>query len=154
MASQRLGRALACESLERRVLLQGDPAPDWAGLGTEADDFRAVIVAGDPSGSPADSPSNRLDANTATSPFAGVGSLRINTSSGTYICTATPIGQQHVLTAGHCLDINNDGRVTSKDGVQSVYFQLNTDVDSPTDQVGAGIDPGLIPGSDAAPESR
>jgi hypothetical protein len=36
-----------------------------------------MIVAGDPNGTPADSPENRVDANTADSPYAGVGSLKI-----------------------------------------------------------------------------
>ncbi len=36
-----------------------------------------AIVAGDPLGSPADSPAARVDPNTTSSPFAGVGSIRI-----------------------------------------------------------------------------
>ena len=98
-------------------------------------DFQAVIVAGDPNGTPSDSPSDRVNANTATSPFAGVGSLQINTRRGTYICTATPFDSTHVLTAGHCIDINNDGLSNKKDGITSIYFQLNLDVDPGTDLV-------------------
>jgi hypothetical protein len=101
--------------------------------------FHPVIVAGDPNGTPTDSPSLRVDTNASNSAFAGVGSLRVNTTSGTYICTATPYDATHVLSAAHCVDINNDGRLTFKDGVQSVIFQLNLDTDSPTDQVDVSI---------------
>jgi trypsin len=97
------------------------------------DDFHAVIVAGDPNGSPPDSPANRVDPNLATSPFAGVGSLQINAKRGTYICTATAIDDTHVLTAGHCIDLNSDGRSNTKDGIQSIQFHLNLDLDNSTD---------------------
>ena len=97
------------------------------------DDFHAVIVAGDPNGSPPDSPANRVDPNLATSPFAGVGSLQINAKRGTYICTATAIDDTHVLTAGHCIDLNNDGRSNTKDGIQSIQFHLNLDLDNSID---------------------
>ncbi len=75
----------------------------------DSGDFHAVIVAGDPKGTPTDSPTKRVDANTTTSLFAGVGSLQISASSGTYICTGTPIDATHVVTAGHCVDIDDNG---------------------------------------------
>ncbi|HUE70660.1 MAG TPA: trypsin-like serine protease [Pirellulaceae bacterium] len=123
-------RRLCCEQLEARCVLSA-----IAG----GDDFHAVIVAGDPNGTPADSPANRVDPNVGDSPFAGVGSLRINTRRGAYICTATAIDTTHVLTAGHCVDINNDGRSDKKDGITSIYFQLNLDTDGPTDQIDVSI---------------
>lgn len=89
--------------------------------GAEAGEFHAVMVAGDPKAKPADSPTLRIDANTTTSPYAGVGSLRIAASSGTYICTATPIDATHVLTAGHCVDIDNNG----VPDISGVTFNLN-----------------------------
>jgi hypothetical protein len=92
-------------------------------------DFHAVIVAG----APPDSPANRVDPNLATSPFSGVGSLQISTRRGTYICTATAIDETHVLTAGHCIDLNNDGRSDKKDGIKSINFNLNLDTDSSID---------------------
>jgi hypothetical protein len=91
----------------------------------EHHEFHPVIVAGDPNGSPADSPSNRVDPNTSGSPFAGVGSLQISTRRGTYICTGTLINSTTVLSAAHCVDINNDGRVDSKDGIKSITFIIN-----------------------------
>jgi hypothetical protein len=84
-----------------------------------------VLVAGDPTGSPADSPSNRVDANSASSPFAGVGSIDIRATRGSYICTGTPISPTHILTAAYCLDINSDGRSDRRDGITGVRFYLN-----------------------------
>lgn len=111
----RRARRLLCEQLESRCVLSVAGGAD----------FHAVMVAGDPNGSPADLPSARIDTNTTTSPFAGVGSLQINTNRGTYICTATPIDSTHLLTAGHCVDINNDGKSDKKDGIRTVNFNLN-----------------------------
>jgi hypothetical protein len=123
---RKLKRLLYCERLELRCVLS-----TIAGMG--GDDFHAVIVAGDPNGTPADSPADRVDANVATSPFAGVGSLQINARRGTYICSATAIDDTHVLTAGHCIDLNNDGRSDIKDGINSIAFHLNLDLDDSTD---------------------
>jgi hypothetical protein len=88
-------------------------------------DFHAEIVAGDPTGLDADTTDLRIDPNTTTSPFAGVGSLQINASRGTYLCTATPIDSTHILTAGHCVDLNNDGKSDRRDGIKSITFNLN-----------------------------
>jgi len=108
-------------------VLSGLPYPDLAPLDSPLNDlhFQPMIVAGDPNGSPSDSPANRVDPNSATSPFDGVGSLEIRTRRGTYICTGTPVDSTHVVTAAHCLDINGDGRSNSKDGITAVYFILN-----------------------------
>jgi Trypsin len=107
-------RVFFCEQLESRCLLSSL-------LGSDEGEFHAVIVAGDPKGTPKDSPALRVDPNTTDSPFAGVGSLRIAASSGTYICTATPIDATHVLTAGHCVDIDNNGLPD----VSGITFNLN-----------------------------
>jgi hypothetical protein len=111
---KRLRRVFFCEHLEPRCLLSSLP-------GSDAGEFHAIIVAGDPGGTPADTPALRVDPNTTDSPFAGVGSLRIAASSGTYICTATPIDATHVLTAGHCVDIDNNG----VPDVSGITFNLN-----------------------------
>jgi hypothetical protein len=88
-------------------------------------DFHPMIVAGDPNGSPADSPSARVDPNTTNSPFAGVGSVQVNTRRGTYIGSATPVSGNHIVTAAHVVDISGDGKVNQKDQILSVYFILN-----------------------------
>src|SRR5688500_1848648 len=84
-----------------------------------------MMVAGSSNGSPADSPSNRVDTNSTSSPFAGVGSIDIRTRRGSYICTGTPISPTHILTAAHCMDINSDGRSDRRAGINSVRFYLN-----------------------------
>lgn len=115
------------EQLEPRELLAG--ASDLSGFVADTPvprrEYHPMIMAGDPGGLPPDSPAARVDPNVTTSPFAGVGSLKVATRSVVGSCTATPIDSQHVLTAGHCLDMNDDGRVTRQDGLVSVTFNLN-----------------------------
>src|SRR5687768_7161256 len=92
---------LRVEQLEART------TPSASSL-CEPGEFHPVIVAGDPNGSPTDSASARVDANTTASPFAGVGSVQVNTRRGTYIGSGTPISPRHIVTAGHVVDINSD----------------------------------------------
>src|SRR5262245_27914436 len=123
----RRARQLLCEQLESRCVLSA-----IAG----GSDFHAVLVAGDSRGNPSDSPSKRVDPNTETSPFAGVGSLRITASDGTtYICTGTPIDSVHVLTAGHCVDIDDNGIPD----ITGLTFNVNLDTDPGTDQVDLAV---------------
>src|SRR5262245_44606850 len=92
--------------------------------------FTPVIVAGDDAGTAADSPGDRVDGNTTTSYFTGVGSVQTSARRGTYIGTGTVLTDSqdnytYVLTAGHVVDINNDGKFNSKDGVNSLTFWFN-----------------------------
>jgi len=82
-------------------------------------DLQKLVVAGDPSGTPPDSPVARVDSNTAISIFAGVGSVFAALGggsgymgSGALVHGFTP-GKEGVrnfiVTAAHVLDTNNDG---------------------------------------------
>lgn len=83
-----------------------------------------AIFAGSAAGPPPDSPANRVDPNLTTSPFAGVGSLRITFPMGvgsTTLATATAISPFHVLTAAHPFDPN----FTGGDESNGSDFRLN-----------------------------
>lgn len=94
----------------------------------------ALMVAGDPNGTPPDAPDDRIDPNTADSPFAGVGVVSLvrgqNITGGG---TGVAIGPRHVLTAAHVVDINHNGHHDGADW-DSMEFWLNLDTDSPVDQ--------------------
>lgn len=108
-----------------RVRLRVQCLEDRAVPAALGDEFHATVIAGSSRGTPADSPDARVDENSTSSPYAGVGSLQIVTKNTSFIATATVIGKRHVLTAAHVVDLNNDGKVDRKDGTQGVYFILN-----------------------------
>ncbi len=85
--------------------------------------FSALVEAGSASGTPPDSPANRVDPNDATARFSGVGSLEIvHPSLGTFICTASVISDDKLLTAAHCFDQDNDGAVDPGILTNSQFF--------------------------------
>jgi Trypsin len=115
-ANRTIGRVrLHVEALEDRA------TPTAA----STDVFHPMVIAGNPKGAPGDSTDSRIDPNTTDSPYAGVGSVEIVAKGTSYIGTGTVIGKRYVLTAAHVVDLNNDGKVDRKDGIQGVYFVLN-----------------------------
>ncbi len=87
------------------------------------DDFSIdpIISGGAATGLPPDSPATRVDPNTTTSTFAGVGSVQIGSS----ICTGTMVSPTVVLTAAHCLGSSSSNPVAAS----SVTFHLNASGD-------------------------
>ncbi len=79
-------------------------------------------------GAPPDTPALRVDANTVSSPYAGVGSLIAN--GGTF--TAVAVGRRHVLTAAHVVqnavptsivfNLNFGGNLTHQIPVAAVHL--------------------------------
>ena len=79
------------------------------------------ILAGDESALPPDSPAARLDPLGRSSPFNAVGSLAIISGGFSYKGSATAISPNWILTAGHNLDLNDNG---SPDVGLSINFNL------------------------------
>lgn len=84
-----------------------------------------LIISGDPNSTPPDRPDRRIDPNTTTSPFAGVGSIDVSLPGvGNFLGSGTPISRRHILTAAHLLDVQNDDGII--DVIPSeVTFNLN-----------------------------
>lgn len=72
-----------------------------------------LVVAGDPNGTPPDSPSNRVDPNVSSSRFSGVVSLyiqyQVDGVQQGFICSGALVGKRQVVSAGHCVDTDGNG---------------------------------------------
>ncbi|MDF7822388.1 trypsin-like serine protease [Pontiellaceae bacterium B12227] len=74
----------------------------------------SAILAGGEFSLPADSPSSRLDAESA---YSFVGALEISANGYLYHGSATVLSRNWVLTAGHNVDFNDDGLVDDGLGI-------------------------------------
>lgn len=102
-----------------------------AGIGSQLGQANPTIVAGDPAGSPPDSPANRVDPNTTSSRFAGIGSIwssiASGPSAGNYIGSGTPISPYHILTAGHVVDTDDNG-IVDPSGTFNFFLNYGADL--------------------------
>jgi hypothetical protein len=80
-----------------------------------------AIMAGGETAFPADSPAARLDPLGNSSAFNAVGALAISSGGFSYIGSGTAISPNWVLTAGHNVDLNDNG---SADPGLSINFNL------------------------------
>lgn len=103
------------DRLEPRLMLSvsADPGAELASRPiVDLVDVTKLMVAGDPNGTPTDSPALRVDPNTTSSPYAGVGSVFMETTPGQgYIGSAAAISPTYILTAGHNVDLDDNGSV-------------------------------------------
>jgi hypothetical protein len=87
-------------------------------------DLRPMIVAG----APPDSPAMRVDPNTTTSPFAGVVSIEIMSGLGTFLCSGAPFTSLRILSAAHCLDLDDNGTIDVLPSAVTVHFNFGTNL--------------------------
>jgi hypothetical protein len=87
------------------VMAMGAVGSAFAGPTAQLTGVKPMISAG----APPDSPEARVDSNLASSRFTGVVSLAIQKDSQLFICSGTLVGKRHVVTAGHCVDSNDNG---------------------------------------------
>src|SRR5262245_28584890 len=86
----------------RRVVLRIEILDERAlPSATVAEPVFPTVMAGDPKGLPADAPTQHVDPNSASSPFAGVGSIVVTTADSDRLGSGAVIGPRYVLTAAH-----------------------------------------------------
>lgn len=91
----------------------------------DVNQFVKRIAVGDPGGVPPVTVADRVDANVPSSAFAGVVSLNMSNADGSFICSGAMISEIHVVTAGHCLDSDDNGSVDYSPNEVRVFFNHN-----------------------------
>ena len=107
-------RITFCHLIGFGVMLLGS----WANAG----EIERALMAGASDGVPSDTPSGRIDNLGMESPYNSVGSLTIQSSAGTFLGSAIALDPFHLLTAGHNVDVNDDGIAD----IASLTFNLPT----------------------------
>lgn len=69
--------------------------------------FQPLIL----SGALPDTPAARVDPNVGSSPYSGVVSINIRYDGLSFICSGALISSRQVLTAGHCVDTDGNGKL-------------------------------------------
>lgn len=82
-----------------------------------------AIQAGKSTGTPPDSPANRVDPNVPTSSFASVGSFLVQAGSSQVGGSGIAINHKQILTAAHLFDLDGDGSIDVQPS--DVKFNLN-----------------------------
>jgi secreted trypsin-like serine protease len=95
--------------------------PLWLIIAAPSQAAEKAIMAGHENGAPPDVPSLRIDSLGAVSPFNFVGALQITSGAGSFIGSATALSPYWLLTAGHNVDITDNGQ---PDESISVNFHL------------------------------
>ena len=113
MPTRKISLTNALSKAVATALMLGTAAFAHAGLVVPGSAVKPLIVAGDPNGTPPDSPDNRIDPNLSSSRFSGVVSLFIeypvDGKPAGFICSGALVGKRQVISAGHCVDTNGNG---------------------------------------------
>jgi hypothetical protein len=75
-----------------------------------------------------DTPEAHVDPNTSSSPYSGVVSIQVAWGNEAVICSGALVGKRQVVSAGHCVDKNGDGKVidlTNPNNSVLVVFNSN-----------------------------
>jgi hypothetical protein len=101
--------------------ISGAAHADIIGLGT------AYTTPTITAGALPDTPQAHVDPNVSSSKFSGVVSIQIKFGNEYFICSGALVGKRQVVSAGHCVDKDGDGKVIDlKDPNNEVLVAFNS----------------------------